>query len=182
MSYCKNFNMVNFSGRLERLFCMWRLKGHACTVVSAWRADYSTVRLHSSLVHVMLGACAASIKSQRSSMPPSTMEVVSMAIADAAQTHKSQPITPGAGGQAIGVTALHPPAWLPSAVSGSIGAAGFLPGHPRTGDAPGLGLRRWALHKTGRLHARVSFADLPWMTRIVKERPSGMTSSQRSSG
>lgn len=91
----------SFQGRMrdeclnEHLFFSM---GHARAVIAAWRADFNTARPHSSLGYMTPAAYATSLKPQRPYTLHSTMVSAPMAIAHAAQTRKSQPMIPVAGG------------------------------------------------------------------------------------
>nr|WP_218132178.1 IS3 family transposase [Roseicitreum antarcticum] len=71
---------------------------HARAVIAAWRTDFNTARPHSSLGYMTPAAYAASLKPQSPSALHSTMGSAPMAIAHTAQTRKSQPMIPVAGG------------------------------------------------------------------------------------
>lgn len=97
----QNAMAESFQGRMrdeclnEHLFFSM---GHARAVIAAWRADFNTVRPHSSLGYMTPAAYAASLKPQWPSTLHSIDGSAPMAIAHVAQTRKSHPTIPVADG------------------------------------------------------------------------------------
>ena len=91
----------SFQGRMrdeclnEHLFFSM---GHPREVIATWRADFNTARPHSSLGYMTPAAYAASLKLQWSSTLHPMDGSAPLAIAHVAQTRKSYPTIPVAGG------------------------------------------------------------------------------------